>query len=130
MSKKADPPFWIGGLASMMAASMTHPLDLLKVRMQTETGNTKPTYGSTISKIVSQEGVRGMFRGLSASLLRQATYSTTRFAVYDGLKRELSARGKMNFWTQNLAAVMAGAIGGIVRITRRVRVNRQGGKSG
>ncbi len=99
----------------MMAASMTHPLDLLKVRMQTETSNVKPTYGSTISKIIAQDGVKGMFRGLSASLMRQATYSTTRFAVYDQLKKELASRGKMNFWTQNLAAVAAGAIGGIVR---------------
>lgn len=31
-------------------------------------------------------GVFGLYRGLSASILRQATYSTTRFGTYEKLK--------------------------------------------
>ena len=33
--------------------------------------------------IVKNQGVSALYSGLSASLLRQLTYSTTRFAIYD-----------------------------------------------
>ncbi|KAI0071211.1 hypothetical protein K474DRAFT_660781 [Panus rudis PR-1116 ss-1] len=35
VSKKKEPyPFWLGGVAATIAASITHPLDLTKVRLQ------------------------------------------------------------------------------------------------
>ena len=37
---------------------------------------------STVN-IVRNQGVLALYNGLSASLLRQLTYSTTRFAIYD-----------------------------------------------
>lgn len=36
-SKKKSQPFWLGGAASMGAACFSHPLDLLKVRLQCST---------------------------------------------------------------------------------------------
>lgn len=36
--------------------------------------------------VFSEHGISGLYRGLSASILRQATYSTTRFGVYETLK--------------------------------------------
>ncbi|KAK5120244.1 hypothetical protein LTR85_006450 [Meristemomyces frigidus] len=39
-----------------------------------------------VAHIVKADGVPGLYRGLSASLLRQITYSTTRFGVYEELK--------------------------------------------
>ncbi|KAI9034363.1 mitochondrial carrier domain-containing protein [Hyaloraphidium curvatum] len=111
--KPAQAPWWTGGAASCMAASITHPIDLLKVRMQTSTTG-KPTYTGTVKSIIAQSGPRGLFAGLSASLLRQITYSTTRFAVYDGLKDWLSKSGNLNFGTQLMASIVGGAAGGIV----------------
>jgi solute carrier family 25 (mitochondrial dicarboxylate transporter), member 10 len=34
-------------------------------------------------KIAKTQGVRALYNGISASLLRQLTYSTTRFAIYE-----------------------------------------------
>lgn len=34
-------------------------------------------------KIIKKQGVLALYSGLSASLLRQGTYSTTRFGVYE-----------------------------------------------
>lgn len=34
-------------------------------------------------KIVRNQGLLALYNGLSASLLRQLTYSTTRFAIYE-----------------------------------------------
>ncbi|KXS17542.1 mitochondrial dicarboxylate carrier-like protein [Gonapodya prolifera JEL478] len=110
-TKKATP-FWVGGAASCAAASITHPIDLLKVRIQTSQGP-KQSYVAVISSIVKGEGIIGLYAGLSASILRQATYSTTRFGVYEELKKHLTSTGNMNFWTQLGSAVIGGTAGGI-----------------
>ncbi|KAK0639355.1 mitochondrial carrier domain-containing protein [Cercophora newfieldiana] len=83
-------PFWFGGSASSMAACVTHPLDLVKVRLQTRTGDMPKSMSGTFVHIVKHNGLRGLYNGLSASLLRQITYSTTRFGIYEELKTRLA----------------------------------------
>ncbi|KAF2762078.1 mitochondrial carrier [Pseudovirgaria hyperparasitica] len=80
-------PFWFGGSASCFAACVTHPLDLVKVRLQTQKaeGPRKNMLQMTLH-VAKQDGFLGLYRGLSASILRQMTYSTTRFGVYEELK--------------------------------------------
>merc|ERR1719233_2633022 len=41
-------------------------------------------------RVVGTEGVFGLYNGLSASLVRQGTYSMTRFAMYETLKGEVA----------------------------------------
>ena len=86
-SSAVEPPkrvgkWYFGGLASAAAACCTHPLDLLKVHLQTA-GKEKLGIVSQTFSIIRSEGVLGMYSGLSASLVRQLTYSTTRFAIYE-----------------------------------------------
>ncbi|EWC47560.1 hypothetical protein DRE_03180 [Drechslerella stenobrocha 248] len=90
-------PFWFGGASSMWAAVFTHPLDLNKVRLQTakKVGNgPKPGMVDTFKTIYRNEGFLGLYRGLTASLLRQATYSTMRFGVYEELKDRVKQPNK------------------------------------
>ncbi|EDQ88326.1 uncharacterized protein MONBRDRAFT_32866 [Monosiga brevicollis MX1] len=112
----------LGGTASMMAASCTHPLDLLKVRMQTNTSATRgtgvrpPGLVTTCTRLVAAEGITGLYRGLTASLLRQGTYSTTRFAAYDWMKMQVQQRQGRDLNTPERFAVgmAAGGLGGLV----------------
>ncbi|KJX97552.1 mitochondrial dicarboxylate carrier like protein [Zymoseptoria brevis] len=84
-------PLWFGGSASCLAACVTHPLDLLKVRLQTQAhGAGRQGMLAMTGSIVKADGVPGLYRGLTASLLRQITYSTTRFGVYEKLKEIFS----------------------------------------
>lgn len=78
-------PFWYGGAASMVASMVTHPLDLAKVRLQTATTPGQSLVGMIYS-IITKEGFFKIYSGLTASLLRQATYSTARFGIYESLK--------------------------------------------
>ncbi|KAK3387626.1 mitochondrial carrier domain-containing protein [Podospora didyma] len=89
-------PFWFGGSASSMAACVTHPLDLVKVRLQMRTGDMPKSMSGTFVHIVKHGGVRGLYKGLSASLLRQLTYSTTRFGIYEELKQRHEATQELN----------------------------------
>ncbi len=54
-------------------------------------GDMPKTMSGTFAHIVRTRGLRGLYNGLSASLLRQITYSTTRFGIYEELKGRLVA---------------------------------------
>lgn len=73
----------------MGATTFVQPLDLVKNRMQLSgAGGGKKEYKNTfdaLSKILKAEGVTGIYKGLGAGFMRQATYTTTRLGVYTGL---------------------------------------------
>ncbi|XP_004489761.1 mitochondrial uncoupling protein 5 [Cicer arietinum] len=137
-----------GGIASIIAGCSTHPLDLIKVRMQLQgenapkpnpvhnlrpalafqTGTTSIHVGPTplpqprvgpISvgvRLVQQEGVRALFSGVSATVLRQTLYSTTRMGLYDILKTKWSdqASGNMPLARKIEAGLIAGGVGAAI----------------
>ena len=82
------PKFYHGSMASVMACCCTHPLDLIKVHLQTSKLNhgilqqsklIYKSYGPGIS------GIRAFYSGLTASMARQVSYSGTRFVKGFGL---------------------------------------------
>lgn len=92
--KQLNTPFYFGGAASCTAAIIVHPLDLTKVRLQNFKGNQKMTMFGTMMKIIRTEGPLKLYAGLSASILRQATYSTVRLGGYEKLKQLLLQKEK------------------------------------
>lgn len=46
------------------------------------------------ANIVKNDGALALYNGISASVLRQATYSTTRFAVYETGKKNIMNSSK------------------------------------
>nr|CAG8575073.1 1810_t:CDS:2 [Entrophospora candida] len=112
-TKQIIYPFWLGGAASCVACTVSHPLDLTKVRLQTTIGANKASSLKTMVHIVKTEGWRGLYSGLSASLLRQGTYSTMRFGTYDKLKLFLSKEGEpLSLIKKITCASISGCIGG------------------
>jgi len=119
-SQKIQYPFWFGGSASCFAAAVTHPLDLVKVRLQTRTADGPKKMTAMFGHIIREDGIHGLYRGLSASLLRQMTYSTTRFGVYEKLKQYFTPAAATSSTQQPpLATLIAmsaasGFLGGLV----------------
>ncbi|KAL1938752.1 hypothetical protein VTO73DRAFT_11355 [Trametes versicolor] len=111
LKKKKPYPFWLGGLAATIAASITHPLDLTKVRLQA-TGDKGMI--QSIRKTVRTAGPLGLLDGISGTWLRQMTYSVCRFWAYDESKKLLGANEKSPAWKLALAGSMAGGIAGVV----------------
>lgn len=68
---------------SMAATCFVQPLDLIKNRMQLS--GTKTSTFSVTSGILKNEGALALYSGLSAGLMRQATYTTTRLGIYTWL---------------------------------------------
>lgn len=106
--------WYFGGCASAGAACCTHPLDLLKVHLQTQTQGKIGLIQMGV-KVFKSDGIFGLYNGLTASLLRQMTYSMTRFGIYETVKKELDKPGRsMPFYEKVLLGGFAGFVGGFV----------------
>lgn len=90
---------------------MTHPLDLIKVQLQTSQEGKVSIFKLT-GNIIRNQGVTALYNGISASLLRQLTYSTTRFGIYEMGKQSFGS--DLDFLGKILLAGGAGACGGVV----------------
>lgn len=80
-------------------------------------GHRPPGVLATFSKVARAEGVPALYKGLSASLLRQATFIGTKFGVYDVLKDQLvalSPDGELSFGSRVVCGMTAGAVGAVV----------------
>lgn len=107
--------WYFGGLASCGAACCTHPLDLLKVHLQTQQEVKKRMIGMAVH-VVKNDGVLALYSGLSASLCRQMSYSLTRFAIYETVRDMMGStnQGPMPFYQKVLLGAFGGFTGGFV----------------
>jgi solute carrier family 25 oxoglutarate transporter 11 len=107
-------PFVNGGASGMLATCIIQPIDMVKVRLQL--GAT----GSPIavaSGIIKQDGVGALYRGLSAGLLRQATYTTARLGIYQVFTDALTKHnegGAIPLYQKAGAGLAAGGMGALV----------------
>ncbi|XP_063365307.1 mitochondrial 2-oxoglutarate/malate carrier protein-like [Cydia amplana] len=117
--------FAFGGLAGMAATCVVQPLDLIKTRMQLSGGGRSSF--TVAGEIVAREGFVALYTGLSAGLLRQATYTTTRLGVYNILfdtYKERNAGAAPGFGMKTLLGVAAGSIGAFVGTPAEVALIR------
>ncbi|KAF7418679.1 hypothetical protein HZH68_001332 [Vespula germanica] len=104
--------FAIGGLSGMGATVFVQPLDLIKNRMQLS--GQKTTTFAVATSILKNEGILAFYNGLSAGLLRQATYTTVRLGVYTWLFEAASKEGQPKFIVKAALGMIAGCIGSFV----------------
>ncbi|KAM7259792.1 hypothetical protein ACFE04_015533 [Oxalis oulophora] len=132
-------------LPPQLQLSLEFPLDLIKVRMQLQgepnvspatiqqfrpalafhsgaavhVAPPPPLRAGLISvghKILTNEGIAALFSGVSATVLRQTLYSTTRMGLYDILKQKWTDEDTNNFPLSRkiTAGLLAGGIGAAV----------------
>lgn len=102
----------LSGAAASMAACFTHPLDQTKYRMQVL--SSRNSMLRTMRDFVRRDGIFSLWSGLSASILRQSTYSTARFALYEDFTRRMSPGQKRSPSITMLCAGAAGGIAGLI----------------
>ncbi|POM60762.1 Mitochondrial 2-oxoglutarate/malate carrier protein [Phytophthora palmivora] len=108
--------YTFGGISAVGAVFFTHPFDLLKIHLQT---SKKENLGlmKTIRRILKQQGLRGLYQGISGGAMREGTYSTMRFAVYHYLKDEAVRRNDghpISTGHNVLLGMIGGVLGGAV----------------
>jgi solute carrier family 25 oxoglutarate transporter 11 len=95
MSKASDLPksvvFTTAGLAGVGGWLIVHPFNVLAVRMnlasQSASAAAAPkSFVPFTQQIIKQEGVSALYNGLSAGVIRQVFYATSRFGLYETLR--------------------------------------------
>lgn len=72
----------IAAFSGMGAATVCHPLDVIRVQMQTE-GSTYSGFTDAAAGIYKKDGVKeGLYAGVSAAYLRQWLYGSCRIGIY------------------------------------------------
>jgi hypothetical protein len=85
-----------GGFAGTVADAILHGMDTLKTRMQGQMTTKSSKYNgitSSLSIILREEGVAGLFGGFTASILGSMVSTTLYFGFYEIAKRELKQAG-------------------------------------
>ncbi|XP_043270135.1 mitochondrial 2-oxoglutarate/malate carrier protein-like [Venturia canescens] len=123
-SKNLPPAinFLNAGLSGMAATCFVHPMDVIKNRMQMSQNGV--TIGQTLTSIFHAGGLTKFYAGLSAGLLRQATYTTARLGIYNQLNDIESNEGSPGIGTLILMAGTAGSTGAFVGTPAEVALVR------
>ncbi|OAQ78579.1 mitochondrial dicarboxylate [Purpureocillium lilacinum] len=111
MASKTKEPFWLGGAAACMAVCFTHPLDQTKYRMQVL--KSSDSMLRTMSRLAARDDIPSLWAGLSASILRQGTYSTARFGIHAALSTSLLQRSGRETLPLSWNVACAGLAGGL-----------------
>lgn len=109
-------PFVVGGTAGCMATMIVTPIDIVKVRLQLIDNPAQRKPFAVARNILVTDGPLGFYRGLSAGLLRQLTYGTSRLGIFKSLTNHFSDNGKkkMDFSTTAMCSLIAGASGALI----------------
>ncbi|KAJ0984048.1 hypothetical protein J5N97_002404 [Dioscorea zingiberensis] len=105
-----------GGLAGITAATMTYPLDLVRTRLAAQTKNVYYRGMShALYAICRDEGVRGLYKGLGATLLGVGPSLAISFSVYDTSKSRW--RSERPHDSPALISLVCGSLSGIASST-------------
>jgi len=112
----------IAAFAGMGAATICHPLDVVRVQMQTEGTEYKSALDCG-KQIASREGIiKGLYAGISAAYLRQWLYGSCRIGIYAFLleqaqQKNIAAnlpKNQIAFGAKLLMGMTSGGIGSFV----------------
>lgn len=104
--------FAAGAIAGVSEILTFYPLDVVKTRMQLETGKGKHGMVGTLTAIVREEGVGRLYRGLVPPLLLEAPKRAVKFAANDFWGKtylKLSGESKMTSQLSIITGCSAGA---------------------
>lgn len=124
-----------GGLAGSTSLFFVYPLDFARTRLGTDLGKEKNTRQFTgimdcVSKIISSDGLSGLYRGFVISALAYFIYRALYFGVYDSSKVLLGESPSVPL--KFLVAQVVVTVSGIVTYpfdTVRRRLMMQSGKA-
>ena len=107
----------LAGTSCFFAQASVHWVETTMVRQQLASHAAKQNMFATTMAIAKAEGIRGgLYRGFSAASLREFSYSSLRFGLYEPIKGALgtSDDGTVPFWKKILAGLSAGAFASAV----------------
>lgn len=131
----------LGALGGMGAATVCHPLDVVRVQMQIDGGGgTAKMYKNPLDatiQIVKRKGLlSGLYTGIDAAYMRQWTYGSCRVGIYAFLLNKFTKKDEKTgknlpvaFHEKLLMGATAGSIGSVVGLPTEVALVRMSAES-
>jgi solute carrier family 25 oxoglutarate transporter 11 len=127
----------IAALSGMGAATVCHPLDVIRIQMQTEGAQYKNTIDCA-RQLYKKEGLKkGLYAGISAAYLRQWLYGSCRIGIYAYLLEQAQLdnvaqglpKNDIAFMRKLLMGCTSGGIGSFVGTPSELALVRMGADS-
>ena len=106
-------PLIAGVTARSVISSLASPLELVRTNLQSTPlspgqPHTLRSVLSSIRTLIQQRGVSSLWRGLSATLWRDSTFSGFYWASYEAWKRNFTRRGYQGIWVSFFSGAISG----------------------
>uniref|UniRef100_A0A7S3PX08 Mitochondrial carrier protein n=1 Tax=Chaetoceros debilis TaxID=122233 RepID=A0A7S3PX08_9STRA len=100
----------LGGTAAAFAVNFTHPIELVKTRLQVSGGS----IGATCSEILSKEGVTAFWKGIPFGYGRELSYTSIKLGAYAPVRDAMGANEPNSpFYLKFAAGALTGGVGSI-----------------
>ncbi len=99
------------GLTAVNVVTITHPIDVVKTRLQISKEHRSLGAYNVIKNIYIKENITSFWKGISAAWLRELSYTTLRIGLYAPIKSAVGVNDKSSFIMKFLAGSLSGAIG-------------------
>jgi hypothetical protein len=101
---------FLGGSAAMFAVNFTHPIDLVKTRVQVSEFGLVTTFSNTLRN----EGVAAFWKGIPWAYCREGSYTAIRLGAYAPVRDAIGAGSPDAPWYMKFAAgALTGAVGSV-----------------
>mmetsp|Transcript_2421 Transcript_2421/g.3424 ORF Transcript_2421/g.3424 Transcript_2421/m.3424 type:complete len:329 (+) Transcript_2421:283-1269(+) len=109
-----------GGLAGIAAKAVVAPVERLKIIYQvTNEKFSLRKMGNSFQVVIEKEGITGLWRGYSATMLKVFPYAGIQFSTFDGMKKYLLSQKDGDCTSKeltNLEALICGSTAGVMSI--------------
>ena len=105
-------PLLSGSVSGLCATLATYPLDLLRTRFAAQHSQ-RAEYASlpqAVRRILSSDGVRGLYRGLPAALLGIVPLMAVQFQLYESCKTAVSPAAPLSALQQSSCGFVSGVL--------------------
>jgi len=100
-----------GGTAAAFAVNFTHPIELVKTRMQASGGS----IGATVSGVMKEGGVASFWKGLPFAYGRELSYTSVKLGAYAPVRNMVGAGSPDSpFYLKFLAGAITGGVGSVI----------------
>ena len=104
-------------IAGALDITIKCPFDQLKTKLQATVSGAKVSASALLLNTWRSEGVRGLWAGYGATLVRDLPYLIIKWIVYSHTQTLLAAVAMSNPWMTNAVNLLAGAVAGACAAT-------------
>ncbi|KAK4780443.1 hypothetical protein SAY87_016549 [Trapa incisa] len=105
-----------GAFAGAFATAVTNPVEVIKVRLQMNSGYREAGLIGEMRKIAYDGGIKSLWKGVGPAMARAATLTASQLATYDESKRTLMRWGLMEdgFHLHLISSSLAGTVSTLI----------------